>query len=203
MSQASVDTNTLPYAPKDIQYKQDCTNCAPKHTRMENLSSMQLVMHVHVHCVSVYIHVHVWLADVMFNNSFRNNHVLWWYYGYTNVLTWFNHLWDAQKENKATQHNRKTKQQYTTSPRVGFELMTVRLLGVRSYQLSYRGSSAGWARITYTIQSNQSTSTKASHSIAYSVYLSITYPVRKDLRALWTLRWAWSNRIWDGRKDKQ
>ena len=28
----------------------------------------------------------------------------------------------------------------------------------RSYQLSYRGSSAGWARITYTIQSNQSTS---------------------------------------------
>ena len=63
-----------------------------------------------------------------------------------------NHLWNARKEGKATQHNGKTKQHITTQlsyfqrkkmPRVGFEPMTMRLLGVRSYQLSYRGSSAG------------------------------------------------------------
>ena len=87
-----------------------------------------------------------------------------------------NHLRNARKEGKATQHNRKTKQHNTTQlaqdscfqrkklPRVEFEPTTVRLLGVRSYQLSNRGSLAGWARITYTIHSNQSTSTKPSQT---------------------------------------
>ena len=68
----------------------------------------------------------------------------------------------TERQSNTTQHNttrprqlfsKKTKKKL---PRVGFEPTTVRLLGVRSYQLSYRGSSAGWARITYTIQSNQS-----------------------------------------------
>ena len=78
-----------------------------------------------------------------------------------------------RKKGKATQHNRKTKQHNTTRPRQYFSKKKAasggtrthdRLLARRrSYQLSYRGNSAGWARITYTIQSNQSTSTQASH----------------------------------------
>ena len=77
---------------------------------------------------------------------------------------------------KARQHNITERKSHTTQlaqdsyfsrkklPRVGLEPTTVCLLGVRSYQLSYRDSSAGWARITYTIQSNQSTSTKTSQT---------------------------------------
>ena len=85
-------------------------------------------------------------------------------------------------EKKARQRNTRERQSNTTQlaqgsyfskkklPWVGFKPMAVRLLGVRSYQLSYRGSSAGWARITYTIQSNQSTLTKASQTrCSYSV----------------------------------
>ena len=66
-----------------------------------------------------------------------------------------------RKTDNATQHN-------TTRPRQLFFKEKTASGGIRthdrplarrsSYQLSYRGSSAGWARITYTIQSNQSTS---------------------------------------------
>ena len=79
-----------------------------------------------------------------------------------------------RKKGKATQHNRKTKQHNTTRPRQFFSKKKAASGGTqthdrplarrRSYQLSYRGNSAGWARITYTIQSNQSTSTKASQT---------------------------------------
>ena len=69
---------------------------------------------------------------------------------------------------KARQHNTTERQNNTTQlaqnsyfqrkklPQVAFEPSIVRLLGVRSYQLSCRGSSAGWARIKCTMQSNQS-----------------------------------------------
>ena len=79
-----------------------------------------------------------------------------------------------RKKGKATQHNRKTKQHNTTRPRQYFSKKKAVSGGTRthdrplarrrSYQMSYRGNSAGWARITYTIQSNQSTSTKASQT---------------------------------------
>ena len=82
-----------------------------------------------------------------------------------------NHPWDAPNEGKATKHNRKTKQHNTTHPRqlffkekTGIWTHDRRLLGIGSYQLTYRGSSAGWAQIKYPIQSNQSTSTKASQT---------------------------------------
>ena len=73
-----------------------------------------------------------------------------------------------RKKDKATEHNRKTKQHNTTRPRQLFFKEKTASGGIRthdrplarrsSYQLSYRGSSVGWARITYTIQSNQSNS---------------------------------------------
>ena len=82
-----------------------------------------------------------------------------------------NHPRDAQKERQGNTTQQKDKatlaqgrQLFFKLPRVGFKPTTVRLPGICSYQLSYQGSSAGWARITYTIQSNQSTSTKASHT---------------------------------------
>ena len=99
-----------------------------------------------------------------------------------------------RRQGNTTQHN--TTQHNTTQlaqdsyfskkklPRVGFEPTTVRLLGVCSYQLSYRGSSAGWARITYTIQSNQSTSTKASH--IFFIYSTCNSKMKGDLASHFT-----------------
>ena len=73
-----------------------------------------------------------------------------------------------EKDKATTEHNRKTQQHNTTRPRQLFFKEKTASGGIRthdrplarrsSYQLSYRGSSVGWARITYTIQSNQSNS---------------------------------------------
>ena len=80
--------------------------------------------------------------------------------GLNHTYMTFNHPWDAKKERQGN----------TTRPRQYFSKKKAASGGTRthdyplarqhSYQLSYRGSSAGWAQITYTIQSNQSTSTK-------------------------------------------
>ena len=61
-----------------------------------------------------------------------------------------------ERQGKATQHNRKTKQHNTTRPRQLFFKEKIAASGGtrthdrplarrRSYQLSYRGSSVGWA----------------------------------------------------------
>ena len=65
-----------------------------------------------------------------------------------------------ERQGKATQHNRKTKQHNTTRPKQSFFKEKLAASGgtqthdhllprQHSYQLSYQGSSAGWTRITY------------------------------------------------------
>ena len=61
----------------------------------------------------------------------------------------------TQQKDKATQHNLpKAVKEKTVSG--GIRTHDHPLARRCSYQLSYRGSSAGWTQITYTIQSNQS-----------------------------------------------
>ena len=58
---------------------------------------------------------------------------------------------ETNKQGKATQHTQGSLPRKNELPQVGLEPTTLYTLDRALYQLSYRGSSAGWAQISHLI----------------------------------------------------
>ena len=120
-----------------------------------------LLHYVRVQCTSVHTFFHVQCTSALYTCTYMYRTLI-----IHEMLRKTRQGNTTQQKDTATQHNSSkavrlaVKLAASGGTRTHYRQLSRR----RSYQLSYRGSSAGWARITYTIQSNQSTSTKASQT---------------------------------------
>ena len=102
----------------------------------------------------------------------------------------------ATQKDKATQHNSLKAVIFQRKSCLGWDSNPwLPLSRCRSYQLSYRDSSAGWVRITYTMQSNQAPDKQLNshvrvyndYVISFRMYVHSTYIVCPCMYGAWCM----------------